>query len=239
MQEYYRSNGFPEIMFDEISCDLAVWMKTMDADLGFYGLTWRIFEWVQACLTGEIKQFGRLQCNDIHEFAVDKTFYRNSSGQLEFVPGKQQLDYPAVIGFHDPCINLHIPAIGPLNYDACVASIKSMVDFSLKFHPEYDFRAVVCYSWLLDTQFQQILPPDSNIVQFQKLGHHFDMPDRSEDREIRWRLWGAKARDGIIALDELECRTAMQRNVVDFWRNGGHFIEGGLIIFRDELAALK
>ena len=112
-----------------------------------------------------------------------------------------------------------------------------MVNFSLKFHPDYDFRAVVCYSWLLDTQFQTLLP-DSNISQFQKLGHLFDIPDRNQDQEIRWRLWGAKARDGKLATDELECRSTIQKKVIDLWRKGGHFTEGGLIIFRDELAAL-
>ena len=67
----------------------------------------------------------------------------------------------------DKCINLHIPSGAPLLERDCIMSLKRMSEFSAEFHPDYDFRAFVCYSWLLDPQFQELLKPESNIVRFQ------------------------------------------------------------------------
>ena len=238
MQAYYRQNSFPVRMLDLISYDLNIWMKTMERDLGFYGLTWEIFEWQSHCLFGRIKQFGRLQCNDFHYFNVKRSFYRNADGVLQSAADRKMIpaSAPVMLNWQDPCINLHIPASGPLERKDCIAAIKNMTEFYRKFYPEYDYRAIVCYSWLLSRQFRQLLPPESNIIQFQDLGHNFDIPEINQDKAVRWRLWDAAAREKTP--DELVCRTSLQSKVVEFWKNGGSFFEGGLIIFPDELSGL-
>ena len=238
LKELYRKNNFPAWMLELISFDLSIWMRAMEADLGFYGLTWEIFAWQRHCLFGKIKQFGRLQCNEVHLFNVKRSFYRDADGVLQSVAGQSMLpaDAAVALNYQEPCINLHIPASGPLLRKDCIAAIKNMVEFYREFYPEYRYRAVVCYSWLLSRQFRELLPPESNIIQFQDLGHNFDIPEIDQDNSIRWRLWDAAAKEKNA--DELICRTSLQRKVVEFWKGGGHFIEGGLIIFPDELPAL-
>jgi hypothetical protein len=73
-------------------------------------------------------------------------------------------------------------------------------------------------------------------VKFQKLGHLFDLPNRCEDSEIRWRIWGEKGNQ--IPLEQLPANSSMQRGIVQTLMNGGHFYEGVLVIFKDELPAL-
>ncbi|MBE6358212.1 MAG: hypothetical protein E7057_03075 [Lentisphaerae bacterium] len=238
LQEYYRKNNFPGQMLEWLSYDLKVWTKAMVADLGFYGLTWVIFGWQTACLTGQVKQFGRLQCNDVHYFNVKRCFYRDENGVLQQVESLNQLPAGTVqfVNHLDPCINLHIPASGPLDRKECIAAIKRMIEFYREFYPDYHYKAVVCYSWLLDRQLRQLLPEKSNILQFQYLGHNFDIPEIGQDMSMRWRLWDESAKNKDV--DELVCQTSLQKKVVEFWRAGGHFIEGGLIIFPDELPAL-
>ncbi len=238
LQEYYRKNAYPSWMLDLLSWDLNIWMKAMEADLGFYGLTWEIFDWQSHCIFGKIKQFGRLQCNDFHYFNVKRSFYRDGNGVLQSVADQKLLpaNIQMAVNYQDPCINLHIPASGPLKRKECIAAIKNMVDFYREFFPDYQFRAVVCYSWLLSRQFRQLLPPEANIIQFQDLGHNFDIPETNQDKSVRWRLWDAAAKEKSPG--ELVCRTSLQRKVVEFWKNGGSFFEGGLVIFPDELPEL-
>ena len=110
-----------------------------------------------------------------------------------------------------------------------------MCEFSVKFHPDYDFKALVCYSWLLDPQFRRLLNPGSNILAFQKIGHILPL-DTDETDEVVWRIWGEAGRD--LSPDRLPKSSSMERAVSQFLKCGGRFREGLMVIFRDELPAL-
>ena len=220
MIKLYQSKSYPQKMLNSISQDLALWLQQMEIDLGLWGITARLFNWFKDELNGNVKQFVRLQCNDIHYFAQERTF---SEGENSIAPG-------------DPCINLHIPASGALDIAQCLDSLREMVEFSHKFNSDFNFKAIVCYSWLLDPQLQKMLPPDSNIIKFQSLGHIYPLPEHNQDEEVCWRLWGAET--ARKALSERPCKTTLQKNAIDFLRNGGHFQAGCLVIFRNELPRL-
>lgn len=232
--ELYRTSGWPEDSLQEILSDLKCWEPVMLRDLGYLGLSQRLFIWAQACLNGEVKQFGRLQCNDIHLFALKLSLYRQADGTLKEFPAFQKGN-PASpdLTYGDKTINIHIPARGPLKADECMASFRRMSRFCQAFYPDYDYKAIVCYSWLLDPQFKEFLPETSNIVQFQKLGHNLICPGRDETREVIWRIWGVPGLSTPI--DQLPARNAMERGVVDFLKQGRRFQEGLLVIFKDEL----
>ena len=235
--QLYQKEGWPDFMLEEILLDLKVWLDTLERDLGGYGLTPRIFYWCVDCLKGEVKSYGRLQGNSIHDFFLKESLYRQKDGSLlrkeAFLPGNPP---DPDLTFHDKTICIHIPASGSLDRKKCIESLKRMTEFSKQFHPDYDYKAIVCYSWLLDPAFQELLGPDSNIVKFQKLGHLFDLPNRCEDSEIRWRIWGEKGNQ--LPLEQLPANSSMQRGIVQTLMNGGHFYEGVLVIFKDELPAL-
>ena len=237
MESIYKKNNWPQKMFDEISKDFTLWIDIMKRDLGCLGLTPRIFYWVKGCIDGSIKQFGRLQANDIHEFNCQESFYRDANGQLSrHLIDEEVANKEKVLSYKDPTINIHIPGSGPLNYIDCIKSIKEMVDFSKKYHPDYDYKAIVCYSYLLDKQFEKILKKDSNILKFQKLGHVFPLTCVSQTNEVVWRVFGKSNNDKNYA--NLPKATSMQRAVAQFLENGGEFIEGVLIILKDELPKL-
>lgn len=237
-EEICRAHGWPREMLDDIRGDFRLWVKTGLRDFGFCGLSPRLFEWSAQCLSGEVKQFGRLQCNDIHFFALELSLYRQSDGSVKALPAFQKGNPPHPdLTYRDRAISLHIPASGPLKPEACLDSIRRMCRFSKEFHPDYDLRAVVCYSWLLDPLFQTFLAPDANVVRFQKLGHLLVCPGSDQTNEVIWRLWGVPGRGK--APSELPVRSSMERGVVEHLKKGGRFREGLLVIFRDELEGLE
>ena len=232
--ELYRSAGWPEESLREILTDLRCWEPVMLRDLGFHGLSPRLFLWAKDCLSGEVKQFGRLQCNDIHLFALKLSLYRQADGTLKGLPAFQKNNPPNPdLTFGDKTISVHIPASGPLNADECIKSFSRMSRFCRDFYPDWDYKAIVCYSWLLDPQFKEFLPETSNIVRFQQLGHNLICPGRDETREVIWRIWGAPGLDTPI--DQLPVHSSMERGVVEFLKQGRRFQEGLLVIFKDEL----
>ena len=237
LERLYREKRWPEIMFREIAGDLSCWLNTLERDLGGYGLTPRIFEWCRAWLTGQVKSFGRLQGEDIHFFGLDRSVYRLPDGGLRseraFQPGNPPR--PDLVR-GDKVINIHIPAAGALTREACVASLRRMRDFAADFHPDYDYRAFICESWLLDPRFQEILRPSSNILQFQKLGRLMPLPEIDQTGEVRWRIWGEAGRN--MPAEKLPVSNSMEEGVARFLRDGGKFQAGLLVIFRDELPDL-
>ena len=118
--------------------------------------------------------------------------------------------------------------------------MRAMAAFSREYQKDYDFKAFVYYSWLLDPVFQKLLPETSNILALQRMGHLFMMPDGPDETlEVIWRLWGHKEMQaGPAAAMSFERRTSMQKNVSEYLANGGKFMEAVMVIFPDELEKL-
>ena len=221
--ELYRKAQYPAEMLEEIRHDLRIWEDTLYRDLDGYGLTERIFQWERDCFCGVVKQFGRLQAETVHLFQPELSLYRKKDG-LEILPVSRRNGLPAPdLSRSDKTVNLHIPASGPLAKQLCLDSFRRIERFMSEFSPDYDWKALVCFSWMLDPQFQTFLPPGSNIVQFQKLGHLFPL-DVDATEETVWRLWGERGRN--TAPEKLPAATSMERGIVDFLRKGGRFKEG-------------
>ena len=232
-----RENGFPEELYKDMRPDFRVWGDTLKRDYGVYGLSPRIFGWAKACLKGSIKAFGRLQCEDYHTFFLRLSLYREKEGGLKSLPAFQRGNPPyADLTFGDKCIAVHIPAGRPLLEEECIDSFRKMVDFFEEYRPDFDFKAIVCYSWLLDPEFQKLLKPDSNIVRFQKLGHNLRLENADQTQEIIWRIWGAPG--SKLPVEKLSRNKSLEKAVAEYIINGGRFQEGLMVIFRDELPRL-
>ena len=75
-------------------------------------------------------------------------------------------EYDLFLKHGDPVFGIHIPAEGKLSEDAVDESLAlakkiSAIEEALP-------RKFMCTSWLLDPQLRLILPPESNIIKFQK-----------------------------------------------------------------------
>ncbi len=236
LEAAYAKAGYSREMLKQIAGDLFVWLSQQTMELGYVGLTQRIFSWEADCASGHVKQFGRLQCNDVHKLYMPASFFRRPDGTPEYRPCPQEGHLPgSLISFGDEAVNIHIPASGPMLREECIASLRRMADFMKKFHPEIDWKGFVCYSWLLDPVLQELLPENSNIVAFQRLGHYFPC-EGDATNDVIWRIFGPKAlKEGIDAVPHT---TRMQKILADYFHKGGKIRESGFFIPRDEASSL-
>lgn len=128
----------------------------------------------------------------------------------------------------DPVLEIHIPEDGPMDVRACSDSLVQARDrFPLLF-PDRPFKAFGCFSWLLDPQFQRILPPDSNIVQFQERCHLLPL-NEGDGRAGLTRIFHTED------LSSAPRDTSMQRAVLKHLESGGGLYYGGAVILAEEL----
>ena len=235
MKEHYKKMNFTQQMLDDIKPDLGLWVDKFVSETGFPGLDMRIYGWTQALRRGSILQFGRLQCNYDHSFYGKVACFRDPEGNVRLEPCDEHND-KALFSYGDPAINLHIPAAGPLKRELCIDALRKMVNFFAAFRPDFNYKAVVCYSWILDPTFTRIMK-STNLADFQNLGHLFPMEGVDETREVIWRVFDIS--NGTAAdLDSCPLNTGMRKAVAEYIKGGGRFCEYGTVILRDELEAL-
>jgi len=116
----------------------------------------------------------------------------------------------------DSVIDIHIPEDGKMDFDECGESLRQAQAFFLRHFPERPPAvAFVCGTWFFDAQYQQLLPPTSNIVRFQR--EFYLHPLLSRDIEPFWRVFGGMPEDLSTAPRD----TALRRAMLDFKAAGG------------------
>lgn len=110
----------------------------------------------------------------------------------------------------DGVLDVHIPESGlPLDPGACDASFARAREVFPGHH------TAMCHSWLLDPQLAGVLPPDSNIVRFQR---RFEPAAAGEDGNADVLRFVFHTSDPD--LDKLAPRTTLERALVDHMRAG-------------------
>ncbi len=139
----FEERGIPEsIMMDTLK-DIVVWAKNWYCVKGTLHLSQ--LDWLSYHVTFRIFRLGRLQfClhnakEDIPQFDIKKG---------------------------DRVIEIHIPQGDKLDNEECKKSIEMAKEFFKKYFPEFDYKAFVCDSWLLDNDLKEYLSLDSNIIKF-------------------------------------------------------------------------
>ena len=139
-------------------------------------------------------------------------------GRLQYNFWHVVFDPPAGSGFEkdDPCLGVHIPALGPLVPEACDASFAQAREFFPKHFPERKDKVATCGSWLLDPQLAEYLPGDSNIIRFQR-------------RFTPAPGWSMPGNDDVIrfvfgylpeTIDDLPQTTTLERAAVKHMKSG-------------------
>lgn len=129
----------------------------------------------------------------------------------------------------EPILEVHIPAGEKMDFFDCGESFKLALSFFPKYFPDRPFKAFCCGSWLLNTQFQNMLTPESNIVKFQKEFYLF--PIYSGGSSGIDRIF----RKGLKDLSTAPRDTSLRRAVLDHLQRGGYLRAGGGLIFPDAL----
>ncbi|MBR2884726.1 MAG: DUF5596 domain-containing protein [Clostridia bacterium] len=111
-----------------------------------------------------------------------------------------------------PYIHIHIPDNDKLC--GCEESVKTAREFFAKFYPEYKNAVFYTRAWLLDPRLSEILPEDSNIMQFQKVFHIFGHIDGEE--AILSRVFGHVKEN----LDEYKPTSSLARGVLSYIKSG-------------------
>lgn len=75
-------------------------------------------------------------------------------------------EWEKVLSPGDPVISIHIPATGSLSPAKVDDSLQKATNFFRKYYPDYEYKAFVCYSWLMDPQLVDLLGEDANISKF-------------------------------------------------------------------------
>jgi hypothetical protein len=146
LAEKYKEKGIAdEILLDTLS-DLVIWTETWSEIKGELYLGEN--SWLARHLGMRLIKLGRLQyCmagseHDIPEYGVKEG---------------------------DPVLEVHIPAVGPLNDEECVSSLQTAKAFFAEYFPDFKYNVRTCHSWLLDPTLLEILKEGSNILKFQNL----------------------------------------------------------------------
>ena len=187
---YFQQKGYSKEHWLEIMPDLNG--HAYDGADGSYWLDTvpRAFSWHCSILAADVIQLGRLQFQKINS----------------------PFDFPGLgIQEGDLLMNMHIPALGPLDIDACRESLRKAEEL---FVPKFGaFKAFYCHSWLLNPVYRRYLSPTSNIIRFQELG--IVIPhNNSLDRDALDRVFRNYHEDPFTATPRSALQRALQQMVL-------------------------
>ena len=212
-KEHYRKKGLPLNVFFDSMTDITAWLRNTKRNYGVIGIA-KGRSWQTNLYRGIVTRHGRLECNT--ECFYDGPELKDENGEILVQQGA-------------PLIQLHIPEDGPMDMESCGRSMKRMAEFFAAYRPDYHWTGFHCASWLLDAQLVPMLSEHSNIMKFRRLGYNYPIDIKSD---TVFRVFGTA--DPFT----VENPTSLQRNIVEFLRKGGEFLEGGMFIPRHEIESV-
>jgi hypothetical protein len=198
---WHGERGVPEAVSWTTFADLGLHLRIHRRMHGTPGLDapW----WLQPHFRGALFRLGRLQFGR----------HRSPFGPTP-PPEAAELLPPGALA-----LDVHIPEDGPLAPADCDASFAEAARFFPRHFPEDRARLVTCTSWLLDEQLAEHLPPESNILRFQRRFRLLPGPAGDGDRDIVHFVFRREHADPAA----LPRRTRLERAVADHLLAGGHW----------------
>jgi len=139
-------------------------------------------------------------------------------------------DWQEVLKKGDPALSFHIPAVGPMDTEACRQSFTRAMDFFPKHFPDKPFKAFFSHSWLYDHQLRFYLPPDSNIIRFQRECYLYPLQG-TNDKQLFERVFN----DRFTTIHQAPQNTSLQKAVVAHVKNGGHWRTSGALLLPETI----
>jgi hypothetical protein len=140
-------------------------------------------------------------------------------------------EWTQVLAPGDPTLEIHIPHGSPLSHDLCGESIREALAFFPRHFPDRPFAALTCFTWFMNGQFEELLPPSSNIVRFLKEVYLF--PRKAAETSTRSTLWHVSGEHPDYPIDR-EGKTSMQQAFERHVADGGHFAPGGCFLLPED-----
>lgn len=141
--EEYQKRSISDEVFNRTFYDITIWCSECIRKYGVYGL--EEVRWLALSVKLKLFRLGRLQFEPIR--------------LEEDIAGKERIIHAGT-----EVLNVHIPEGEPLDYHACIDSLRRAEEF-------FGGRRqiFVCDSWLLSPHLKEVLPEDSNILKFQRM----------------------------------------------------------------------
>ena len=125
------------------------------------------------------------------------------------------VEWRQVLARNDPALYFHIPGGSPLAPDLCSESFGLAMEFFQRHFPDKPYVCFCCDSWVLNSQLQDLLPPSSNLVRFQR--EIYLLPHITDDAQLKDVILAGAPED----LGKVPRRTELQRSLLDFLTSGG------------------
>lgn len=189
----------------------------------------------------KIRTDGQLDgVNDIHQAQAFVSQYQISNGQLTanpispfgYVENSVQTielnEWECVLKKGDILLGLHIPSGEGYNPKRLSSSTKLAADFFRQYFSEIDFKGFGSESWLYDPHLRLVLNDKGNICAMQEQMYIY--PIESGDEMLWHELFAGKK-----PLEELECKSSLQKQAVSFMREGGRFTASSMFILAQDI----
>lgn len=132
-------------------------------------------------------------------------------------------------------IGVHIPNGTKLDVKENMENFSRALEFFNKCYSEFDFKAFVCESWLLNPHIETIMGRQTNITRFGDMFERFEIDE--EDDGVFISVFKVLKPNSI---DELREETSLQRNIKIFLKDGNRFKDyGGFISIEKIKEAVK
>ncbi|MEG1639338.1 MAG: acyltransferase domain-containing protein [Ruthenibacterium sp.] len=189
----YQTRAICDEVYYDTMHDIAIWAENCHAHSGVWGIA--EIEWLSLHVSLQIFRLGRLQFQPI-VFALPE--------------GISAAACPLQNG--DAVYNVHIPKGGKLLPIECEKSYDAAAKFFKQEHP-----AFVCYSWLLHSALQTLLPPTSNLLMFQKRYHIFKESATKANSIEAERIIFGRIEENPVHYPQ---QTQLQKSVVAYLKSG-------------------
>ena len=202
---FYQEKGISLDILKHTLLDVALWIRNYKRYNGYLGLASRY--WISLGFAGTLFRLGRME------------FEATTIKEDIHLPGLSQ---------GDPVLEGHVPQGEPLDHEACMESYRAAFPFFEKYF-NYHAKAVHWLTWMLDPELKKILPPTSNIMQWQNDATL--IPTHYKGSDIGRFVFGMKELDVKTAPRD----TTLRRKVLEHIEAGGKFENYAGIIMREAI----
>ncbi|MCK9480128.1 MAG: acyltransferase domain-containing protein [Firmicutes bacterium] len=150
-------------------------------------------------------------------------------GDDGLVKGRTSLEkssWSEVLRAGDPVLSVHIPARLSLAPDVCDASYKHAAEIFRKHYPEFDFRAMCCFSWMMDPSLYDVIGKQTNLTMF--LDRYIKFPAKSRGTGVMSFVFLSEVQ---IPPEKMPENTSLQRSVKAHYMAGKYIYEQGGVFF--------
>ena len=140
-------------------------------------------------------------------------------------------EWDRIIGPGDPVLDMHIPAGGGMTLERSLDSFTRAFDVMERSFGSGPARAIVCRSWIFNTQIEERMP-ESNLARLMR--ELYLLPCRSGGRD---GLFFVFCRE-YARLVDYPRETRLQRSLLDVLASGDRLRSAGMVLLRSDVEGL-